>query len=356
MVQRLDRRIPLPPVDRPSCIELCSGGGGTALGLEMAGFGHQLLAEIDGDFCATLRRNRPSWPVVEGDINELDGADYTGADLLSAGLPCTPFSRGGKQLGADDERDLWPTALRIIGEARPRAVMLETAKDILSAKFDDERAEALGQLHDLGYQTWWQEIDCSRYGVPQRRLRSILVGLREPEAAAAFRWPDPVPGDPPTVGDALYPLVAAQGWTGADAWRDGAQRPAPTVTGGSTKHGGADLGASQGKAIWRRMGIDPMGIADGPPGPDGKYQRGRDLIFDADETGVMLTVPMAARLQGFPPDWEFAGKKTAAYRQVGNAFCPPAAMALGLAIATALQIANLERARRGRARRSAMGR
>jgi len=211
--------------------------------------------------------------------------------------------------------------------------MLETADAILGAKFGAERAGTLGRLHDLGYRTWWQVVDASGHGVPQRRRRAVLVAFRE---AAAFTWPVPRPGPPPTVGDALFDLVAERGWPGAAAWRDRAREVAPVVTGGSKKHGGADLGASQGKAAWRRLGVDPMGIADEAPGPDGKFSRGAGKTFDAAAAGVMLTVRMAARIQGFPPDWTITGRKTAAYRQVGNALPSPVARALGVSIAAAL--------------------
>ena len=318
-------------------LELCAGSGGTATGLEQAGFTAAALVEINARCCRTLRANRPDWQVFEGSIERVDGAWVAGqVDLLSAGLPCQPHSRGGRQLGADDDRHLWDEALRVTAGAAPRAVMLETADAILTPRFDAERDGTLTRLHALGYETWWQVLDASRYGVPQRRRRAVLVGLRDPDAAAAFRWPEPSPGPPPTVGDTLYPLVAAHGWPGADAWRAGAQDAAPTLACGSTKHGGPDLGGSQGKAAWRRLGIDPMGLADGPPGPDGKFPRGAGKIFDAAETGVMLTVEMAAAVQGFPPGWVFTGGKTAAGRQIGNAFPPPVARVLGLAIAAAL--------------------
>jgi DNA (cytosine-5)-methyltransferase 1 len=318
-------------------VELCAGGGGTFLGLEQAGFRCGAAVEIDHDACETLRRNRSDLRVIEADIARVDGSRVRGIALVSGGLPCTPFSRGGKQLGRDDERDLWPRALQIVADAVPRAVLFETAKEILSAKFDDDRAQALAVLHGLGYSTWWAVADASRYGVPQVRRRAILIALREPEAAAAFAWPEPLPGPPPAVGDTLYDLVAANGWAGAEAWRDGAQGTAPVIVGGSKKHGGADLGASQSKAAWRKLGIDPMGIADSAPGPDGKYKRGAGKVFDAGETGLMLTVRMTARIQAFPDSWEFAGGKTSAYRQIGNALPPPVARTFGAAIRAALE-------------------
>lgn len=318
-------------------VELCSGGGGTALGLEQAGFRHVALADNDADSCATLRRNGPLWRVFHRSIADLTFGGRP-VDLISAGLPCTPHSRGGKQLGADDERYLWNQARRIIGEARPAAVMLETADAILSEKFAGERAETIGCLDGLGYcWPWWRVIDASQHGVPQRRRRAVLVAFRDPAAADAFTWPGPSPVPPPTVGEVLHDLMAARGWPGAGAWRDQADGISPVLVGGSKKHGGADLGASQGKVAWRRLGIDPMGVADEAPGPDGKFARGAGKVFDAGETGPMLTVRMGARLQGFPDDWRFEGRKTSQWRQVGNALPPPASRAVGLAIARALE-------------------
>ena len=113
------------------------------------------------------------------------------------------------------------------------------------------------------------------------------------------------------------------------------------VTGGSKKHGGPDLGASQGKAAWRKLGIDPMGIADEAPGPDGKFARGGGKVFDAGESGPMLTVAMAAAVQGFPADWRLCGGKTSAYRQAGNALPPPVARVVGQAVRAALEAVSL---------------
>ena len=107
-----------------SALELCAGGGGQALGLEMAGFACAAAAEIEPQACQTLLNNRPGWNVIQGDIRNLHGRDFRGIDLLAGGVPCPPFSIAGKQLGADDERDMFPTALRLIAEAKPAAVLL----------------------------------------------------------------------------------------------------------------------------------------------------------------------------------------------------------------------------------------
>src|SRR4051812_23249861 len=106
-------------------LELCTGGGGQALGLEMAGFECVGAVENDLHACTTLRQNRPSWSVRQSDVQQFSGKEFRGVDLLAAGVPCPPFSVAGKQLGGDDERDLFPEALRIIEEAQPAAILLE---------------------------------------------------------------------------------------------------------------------------------------------------------------------------------------------------------------------------------------
>ncbi len=122
-----------------SCVEICAGAGGQALGLEWANFDAQALVEIDNRCCETLRYNRPQWNVVEGDVKEFDGTPYKGTELLAGGVPCPPFSKAGKQLGKDDERALFPEALRLVDKIRPNAVMLENVREFLDAVFEDYR-------------------------------------------------------------------------------------------------------------------------------------------------------------------------------------------------------------------------
>jgi DNA (cytosine-5)-methyltransferase 1 len=306
-------------------VEICAGAGGQALGLEQAGFGHEAAVELDPDACETLRLNRGTeWKIIEADVHDLDGREFRGADLLSGGVPCPPFSIAGRQLGAGDDRDLFPQALRLAEEIAPRAVLLENVRGLAAGRFGSYRAGVLARLHALGYRTWWELAQASEYGVPQLRPRFVLVALREPWAAA-FRWPQPSALPPPTVGAVLRDLMAARGWPGAAEWAAGAQGVAPTIVGGSRKHGGPDLGPTRAREAWRKLGVDGLGIADAVPGPD--WPAGQR---------PKLTVQMVARLQGFPDSWSFAGRKTAAYRQVGNAFPPPVARALGLAIRDAL--------------------
>jgi DNA (cytosine-5)-methyltransferase 1 len=219
-----------------SSVEICAGAGGTALGLEMAGFHPAALVEWEKWCCSTLQANRPEWkvfgPGADGDVCEFDGRPYHGVDLLSGGCPCTPFSGSGQQHGPDDERDLLPEAIRLVGEIEPRALLLENAAALLSDKFAEYRETVvLGPLRGLGYNTSWTTIDVADYGVPQRRVRSVLVANR-PEYT--YRPPEPGPAAA-TVGEAIGDLMAARGWPGAAAWARGANTVAPTLVGGSEK-------------------------------------------------------------------------------------------------------------------------
>ena len=182
-------------------LEICAGAGGQALGLEQAGFTHEAVVELDDAACETLRRNRgDAWKVIEDDVANVDGRGFAGVDLFSGGVPCPPFSIAGKQLGRDDERDLFPQALRLVEETGPRAVLLENVRGLAARRFDGYRTQVLERLHDLGYQTWWDVVQASQHGVPQLRPRFVLVAVRQPWASW-FRWPEPAAGPPPTVGE-----------------------------------------------------------------------------------------------------------------------------------------------------------
>jgi DNA (cytosine-5)-methyltransferase 1 len=308
--------------DGPTALELCAGAGGQALGLEKAGFGHIGLIENDAAACTTLRANRPHWNVIEHDLfMPLDLTRFRGIDLLAGGLPCPPFSVAGKQLGEKDERNLFNVGVEYVDAIRPRAVMFENVRGMLGPSFESYRARIDKRLRSLGYETGWRLLHASDFGVPQLRPRVVLVALKR-ELAEGFAWPDQAVA-PESVGDTLRDLMGARGWSGVDVWAARADRIAPTVVGGSKKHGGPDLGPTRARKAWAELGVDGLGIANEAPGPD--------------FVGLpRLTVRMVARIQAFPDGWNFVGGKTAAYRQVGNAFPPPVAAGVAGRIRLAL--------------------
>lgn len=311
-------------------VEICAGAGGQALGLEAAGFDHVALVENDVHACQTLRTNRPRWNVVEGDLREFSGSPFRGVELLAGGVPCPPFTVAGKQLGSADKRDLFPEALRLVEEINPSAVMLENVPGFAKSTFSDYRNSILGRLQALGYFADWRILNASDFGVPQLRPRCVLVALKA-EFADFFVWPSIIT-EQVSVGESLFDLMNSCGWKGAKAWRKTANRVAPTIVGGSKLHGGPDLGPTRAKRQWAELGVDGGGVGNLPPDKD----------FPSDGM-PKLTVRMAARIQGFPDEWEFSGKKTASYRQVGNAFPPPVAAAVGKMIRRALQKAKPSR-------------
>ncbi|WP_069886934.1 DNA cytosine methyltransferase [Streptomyces luteocolor] len=377
-------------------VEICAGAGGQAIGLHQAGFRHLALVEIDVHAAATLGQNvakHKAWgwekehcDVLSADVKLFEpsedlekGAELLrtqGLDLLAGGVPCPPFSHAGKQLGKDDERDLFPRMLELVEELKPRAVMIENVRGIMDPKFADYRDWILAKLqggtyrgedgeqaHEqgLGYTVCeWGVLEASDFGVPQLRPRAILVAIRNDVLKdVKYEWPTPTHEDPVSVADSLQQSMlkryepyfegvhAERARAAYDRWLATAQQRdaelkgkgggiAPTLVGGSKKHGGADLGPSRAKAAWKHLGVSGLGVANDAETCKKKGTEDRDL-FGPD--GPMLTVEQAAIIQGFPAGWSFSGGKTAQYRQVGNAFPPPVAKAVGESILDVLKAA-----------------
>ncbi|MBR1511791.1 MAG: DNA (cytosine-5-)-methyltransferase, partial [Acidaminococcaceae bacterium] len=183
-----------------TCVEICAGAGGQALGLDMAGFTHIALVEYEKEYCEILKTNRPNWNVICEDVHNFDGTKYKGVDLLAGGVPCPPFSVASKQLGKDDERDLFPEALRLIKEISPRAVMLENVRGFLDPKFESYRNYILESISNLGYSVSIKLLNACDYGVPQLRPRVVIVGIRNDEKGK-FLYPSESLEATPTVGE-----------------------------------------------------------------------------------------------------------------------------------------------------------
>lgn len=320
---------------RLTSLEVCAGTGGQALGLESVGFDPVALVETDQHACATLRSNRPHWNVLETDLLAFDPADhdYTyDVDLLSAGPPRVRSVAAAARGCDDHERKLLLAVVMLASAVLPRAVLIENVpKLVTSDAFAGLREEITAELEHLGYRLHWGLVNAKDFGVPQDREQGVLIALKGDEGEA-FRWPEPLPSPPVTVGEALHASMASEGWPYADRWAAGARKPAPTLVGGSKKHGGADLGPTGSKSAWAAMGVNGWGISNVVPG------RGTQWVAPGGDGKALpkLTISQIALLQAFPSSWRVCAGKTSQYRQLAQASPPPVAAALGRSISNAL--------------------
>ena len=274
---------------------------------------------IPSEILHHVRKNRPRWNTFQEDIRNFAGEKFSGIDLLAAAFHVPHSASQASNLVPAMTATCSLRPFLSSSELNQGRYLLENVPGLASAKFASYRNDLLARLAKLGYQPEWKVLQAADYGVPQLRPRFILVALR-PQDAEFFEWPEPS-GPGRGVGETLVDLMGANGWPGAESWARRAMGIAPTIVGGSKKHGGPDLGPTRAKMQWRQLGVDGMGIANEAPSesfPEGGLPR--------------LTVAMVARIQSFPDEWEFMGSKTSAYRQVGNAFPPLVARAVGLAI------------------------
>ena len=312
---------------RTRVVELCAGAGGLALGLERAGFEHVALIEMNRNAVATLRANRPNWNVVQADVRKIDFSQYRDQriDLLTGGLPCTPFSTVGQKKGRHDENNLMMEGVRAVREIGPKAFLFENVEGLLHSRHADHVALLLREFSKAGYSTEIHRINAKDYGVAQNRSRIMLVGMRK-DLTGAFRMPRKFPELATNVGDALADLMGENGWSGADTWlqsmKDRDYR-ADTIR-------GYQGSAREGEAIR----ADRRQIRYAPPA------KAAPTEDEGSREGFVpgLTNQMRARLQGFPDNWKFVGGLGPVADQIGNAVVPAMAQAMGLAMLSALKV------------------
>lgn len=318
----------------PTFVDVCSGAGGLALGLEQAGFTPRLLLDVERCACDTLRANRPQWNVLQADLLDFDPVNHPEAydvDVLTAGLPRVKSSAMVTRASSDTEIRLIEATAYLAHAVQPRALIIENVPPLIEeVSFAPTRDFLHKELEHLGYELTWFVLNAADFGVPQDRRLGIIAAVKQ-QWAGAFRPPSPTVQKPVSVGEALAPSMRSNGWSDADRWAAQATGVAPTLVGGSKAHGGPDFGPSGTKARWRRMGVYTKSFGNEPPGHDFKWDPSL-----GDDGLVRITVDQTALLQGFPPDWRFAGGKTARYRQVGTAVPPAVGEALGRAMARAL--------------------
>lgn len=330
---RPDALMPQLPRHGLRALSLFSGGGGLDLGFERAGFVHTASWDVLADAGETLLRNRPAWAVhsgPDGDVKQVDWRSWRGrAEVVHGGPPCQPFSVAGRQRGPGDERDMFPEFVRAVLGVEPRAFVAENVAAVGGPKFRPYLAETV--LRPLGAEYVIRELElrAEAFGVPQQRRRFVLVGFRSREDAK--RWMPPAGTHSPHDEDlplSHLPRCPGVRWalglpdTGYDAL-------APTIRSSLTgpRHTTSILSSVSSSTAWDRLGIWPNGVA---------RQREQARAFVAANGHFRLSVPDVALIQGFPPDWSFAGAVYMALGQIGNAVPPPIGYAVAASVAAAI--------------------
>lgn len=321
-----------------NAIDLFAGAGGLSLGLHMAGWNVTTAIEIDRWSVATYKENFPSSNVICSDVGAVDFTQFQGIDLVAGGPPCQPFSVAGKQLSQADPRDMVPQFIRAVKEIRPLAFLMENVPGLQNAKHLYYSQSVFRQLKELDYSVYVDILDAASYGVPQHRQRIFFVGLPKgtrftfpdktygpgtprPYAASRLVLAD-VPEDEPNTAKVSYakqPVLRPSPWAGMLV--NGGGRPinldAPSPTIPATAGGN------------RTHIVDPNGVLL----EYHLYLMNGGKPRSGTVEGVRrLTLRESARLQSFPDSFVFQGRKTARYRQVGNAVPPLLAKAVGEAI------------------------
>ncbi|MBA4714124.1 MULTISPECIES: DNA (cytosine-5-)-methyltransferase [Citrobacter] len=324
-------------------LELFAGAGGMALGLEKAGLKSVLLNEIDSHACKTLRKNRPEWNVVEGDVSQLDFTHYRDTvDVLAGGFPCQAFSYAGKKLGFEDTRGtLFFEFARAVKEINPKVLLAENVRGLLN--HDDGRTlETIKNIiTDLGYTLFEPRVlKAIFYKVPQKRERLIIVALRNDLADGVdYEWPSSYnkvltlkdalkkgelyDSDVPESEGQKYPkrkaeilnMVPPGGY-----WRDLPEDIQKEYMLKSFYLGGGKTGMA------RRLSWDEPSLTLTCAPAQKQTER-----CHPDETRP-LTVREYARIQTFPDDWVFEGSMSAKYKQIGNAVPVNLSFAVGKSV------------------------
>ena len=314
-------------------LELFAGAGGTALGLENAGFLHVMLNEIDAQACATLRCNRPHWNVVEDDVHALDFMPYLGqVDLLQGGVPCQAFSYAGKSMGFGDTRGtLFFEFLRAVRECRPRAIMMENVRGLLTHDGGKTIRTMLAALMDEGYHVAVKVLRAQFMDVAQKRERLVILGVRgdlglpilfpRQDGALLTVW-DAI-GECPASDGASYPprkreileLVPPGGY-----WRDLPEPLQREYLKGSFHLVGGKTGMAR-RLAWNEPSLT---LTCAPA------QKQTERCHPGETRP--LTVREYARIQSFPDEWEFSGSQASRYRQIGNAVPVNMAYHIGRAV------------------------
>jgi DNA (cytosine-5)-methyltransferase 1 len=329
----------------PEAIDLFSGAGGLSMGLKNAGW--NVVSAIENDSTA-IESHKANFPQVEhicSDVRTIDFKRFSGIDLVAGGPPCQPFSVSGKRLGSEDARDMVPEFIRAVQEARPKAFLMENVAGLAGTQFNHYLDTQITKLKSLGYFVFTSVLNAANFGVPQNRQRLFLIGIRYGRTASAFAFPKPTHGpnapqkhltarealtnapiDVPNNAKVVYcknPVLRASPFAGMmfngkgrPINLDGLSHTIPASAGGNRTHI-----------------IDPTGIINHY---HAELLSGRGPRVGQLDDVRRLTVRESARVQSFPDEFQFLGRQSSRYSQVGNAVPPKLACAVAKQVMLAL--------------------
>lgn len=366
-----------------NCIEIFSGAGGLAKGLELAGANHKAFVEINGNACKTLRKNFDPHIVFENDVRSFDFSYYQNIDIIAGGPPCQPFSLGGKAKGMNDERDMFPSAISSIRILHPKVFIFENVKGLLRQSFADYFEYIIRQLQNPNiilngknwrenlytlkqlnikyptYRVTYMLVNAADYGIPQIRERVIIIGIRN-DLHINWEFPKPTHSRDALLWDMF---VTKDYWTRH----------------GISNHYSNDITSSINKRLKEKYSLfSPtlkpwVTVRDaintlGEPYGDGEHRLrtgakeypghtgsnidepsktikagshgipgGENMIRFSDGHLRYYTVAEAKRIQTFPDDYVIEGAWTEAMRQLGNAVPVKLAMIIANSVFTALK-------------------
>lgn len=366
-------------------IELFAGAGGLALGTANAGFDHSAVLEWDRNACNTIRRNKAArmrhvrdWRVLECDVCDYDFRQHAGEiEFVSGGPPCQPFSIAGKHRGMDDRRNMFPHAVRAVREIAPKAFLFENVKGLLRKGFANyyayiiqqlmypeitrkgdeewtdhharlEKAVTGGRHKGLKYNVVYQLMNAADYGVPQRRERVLIVGVRS-DLGVKFSFPTPtreedallydqwVTGEywerhrvarsnRPKIPERIRARIERLSclWSSAmlEPWRTvrDAIADLPEIAPGERCCKFANHFLNPGARAYAGHDGSPLDepaktLKAGDHGVPG----GENTVRLPDGAVRYFSVRECARLQTFPDEWVLEGSWTESMRQLGNA-------------------------------------
>jgi DNA (cytosine-5)-methyltransferase 1 len=371
-------------LDQLKSVELFSGAGGLALGMARSGFQHELLVEYNKDAVDTLIKNHDEgqaqikeWDIRHENVKNISFKKYKGKiSVVAGGPPCQPFSLGGKHKAFNDNRDMFPQAVRAVRETRPDSFIFENVKGLLRKNFSTyfeyiilqmtypnivkedeegweshlcrlEEAHTKGSYPGLKYNVVYRLLNAADYGVPQKRERVFIVGFRSdlniewsfPKAnhsQDALLWQQCVTGeywarhntdinDRPKLSSSLekvsqrlqkkYGMFTPEekAWvTVRDAIGD---LPCPKKENKFNNH--TFKGGAKSYPGHTGSPIDEPSktLKAGDHGVPG----GENMIRFNDDSIRYFTVRESARIQTFPDDYHISGSWGECMRQLGNA-------------------------------------